>query len=246
MDRMLYVAMTGAKQVLQAQGVTAHNLANISTTGFRADMSSFNAVPIQGSGFPTRVNVVAQGTGFDLVQGQITDTGRPLDIALKGDGWIAVQAKDGTEAYTRAGDLHVNVDGLLETGAGHLVLGDGGPVSVVGASDINIAPDGTVSAVPQGLGPTAVTLAGRIKLVNPPAGQLVKGNDGLIRLRNGGNAPADATVQLQPGSLEGSNVNAAASLVDMIEYARQFEMASRLLRTAEQNAQASQQLLSPN
>lgn len=244
MDRMLYVAMAGAKQTLQAQGMAAHNLANVSTTGFRADLAAFNSLPVQGAGFPTRVNVVSRGEGFDLSTGPIADTGRDLDVAVKGQGWIAVQAADGGEAYTRAGDFHVNTDGLLETGAGHLVLGDGGPISVGGAVQVSVAPDGTVSMVPPGLPATALAVAGRVKLVNPAASLLQKGPDGLIRQRDGNPAPADASVHLQIGALEGSNVDAPTVLVQMIEYSRQFENATRLMRAAEENAQADQRLLS--
>lgn len=243
MDRMLYVAMAGAKQTLQAQGIAAHNLANVSTTGFRADLAAFNSQPLQGAGFATRVNVVSRGEGFDLSAGAVSDTGRDLDVAVKGQGWIAVQAADGGEAYTRAGDFHVNTDGLLETGAGHLVLGDGGPISVGGAVQVAVAPDGTVSMVPPGLPPTALAVAGRVKLVNPAPALLQKGPDGLVRQRDGNPATADAAVHLQVGALEGSNVDAPTVLVQMIEYSRQFENATRLMRAAEENAQADQRLL---
>ncbi len=243
MDRMLYVAMAGAKQTLQAQGIAAHNLANVSTTGFRADLAAFNSQPLQGAGFATRVNVVSRGEGFDLSAGAVSDTGRDLDVAVKGQGWIAVQAADGGEAYTRAGDFRVNTDGLLETGTGRLVLGDGGPISVGGAVQVSVAPDGTVSMVPPGLPPTALAVAGRVKLVNPAPSLLQKGPDGLVRQRDGNPAAADAGVQLQVGALEGSNVDAPTVLVQMIEYSRQFENATRLMRAAEENAQADQRLL---
>ncbi len=127
MDRLLYVAMTGAKQLMQAQSLVAHNLANISTTGFRADLARFEAAPVEGPGYPSRINTVAAGVGFDHSQGPLVQTGSPLDVAVEGPGWIAVQAKDGSEAYTRGASLNVNALGLLQTDRGELVLGDNGP-----------------------------------------------------------------------------------------------------------------------
>src|SRR5262245_28489530 len=153
MDKLLWTAMGGADQMMKAQAVASHNLANGSTTGYRADLHAFSSYLVQGSGFPTRVGVVNQSTGFDPRSGSYEQTDRPLDIAVQGDGWIAVQAADGTEGYTRAGALHVNPDGTLETGNGLAVLGDGGPISLPPATRIEIGSDGTISVVPEGLGP---------------------------------------------------------------------------------------------
>jgi flagellar basal-body rod protein FlgF len=243
MDRSLYVGMTGASQIMQAQAVLAQNLANVSTSGFRTDLHAFSAVPIDGAGFPTRVNAVANLAGFSTASGMITQTGAPLDVAVRGAGWLAVQATDGTEAYTRAGDLHLTQDGLLVTATGLPVLGDGGPISVPPSDHIAVGADGTITVVPQGVGAKGAGAVGRLKLVNPPEAQLVKGEDGLIRTRDGKPAPADALVQVESGALETSNVNAPRALVEMIELARLFDMQTRLMSTTDQNAATAQKLL---
>jgi flagellar basal-body rod protein FlgF len=236
MDRMLYVAMTGAKQLMQAQALVANNLANQSTTGFRADLARFDAEQVQGSGYPSRVNTVASGVGFDRTQGTIVQTGQVLDVAIDGPGWLAVQAKDGSQAYTRGGSLNVTALGQLVTERGDPVLGDNGPLSVPPYTQIALAPDGTISVVPQGQGPETLAQVGRLKLVNPPAKDLEKRTDGLVRVKGGAPAAADANVRVTSGAIETSNVNTAATLVDMIEYARQFDLAVRMMQTADQNA----------
>jgi flagellar basal-body rod protein FlgF len=243
MDKLLWTAMGGADQMLQAQAVASHNLANGSTTGYRADLHAFSSFLVQGPGFPTRIGVVNQSTGFDPRQGSFEQTGRPLDVAIQGEGWLAVQAPDGTEAYTRAGALHVSPEGTLETANGLAVLGDGGPISLPPATRIEIGSDGTISVVPEGLGPEAAAAVGRIKLVKPDAAQLSKGPDGLMRLPGGATAPADATVTVASGTLESSNVSIAESLVEMIQISREFELQVRLMRTAGDNDEAAQQLL---
>jgi flagellar basal-body rod protein FlgF len=246
MDRALYVGMTGASQIMQAQAVVAQNLANVSTNGFRADMYAFAPTPIAGPGYPTRVNAVAQSNGFSTSTGAISQTGATLDVAVMGDGWLAVQAKDGTEAYTRAGDLHMTPDGSLVTATGLPVLSDGGPISIPPADTVSIGRDGTVTVVPQGVGAKGAGPVGRLKLVNPPAAQLVKGADGMVRLKDGTTAPSDANVQVKSGSLETSNVNAPRAMVEMIELSRLFDMQTKLMSSTDQNAQASQKLLAPN
>ena len=242
MDRLIYVAMTGAKQLMQAQTLVANNLANASTPGFRADLASFRASPVAGSGYPSRVNTVADGAGFDHAPGTLVSTGAPLDIAIDGEGWIAVQARDGSEAYTRAGSLRLNPLGLLETQRGELVLGDNGPVSIPPNVQLSIGRDGAISVVPQGQGPETLAQVGRIKLVNPPREALEKRPDGLVRLAEGEVAEADAGVQLISGYIESSNVNAAGSLVSMIELARQFELGVRMMRVADENAERAGEL----
>ena len=244
MDRLLYVAMTGAKQLMQAQSLVAHNLANISTTGFRADLARFEAAPVEGPGYPSRVNTVASGVGFDNSQGSLIKTGSPLDVAVEGTGWIAVQAKDGAEAYTRSASLNVNSLGLLQTDRGELVLGDNGPVAVPPNTSVSIAKDGTISIVPEGQGPETLAQVGRIKLVNPDPGTLEKRTDGLVRSTTGKPAEADANVQLASGAIENSNVSAAGMMTDMIEYARQFEIAVRMMRVADDNASRAANLAS--
>ena len=167
MDRLLYVAMTGAKQLMQAQALVSHNLANVSTTGFRADLARFEARPIEGPGYPSRVNTVATGLGFDRSQGALVQTGEVLDVAIDGDGWLAVQARDGSEAYSRGGSLKVNSLGLLETERGELVLGDNGPLAVPPYTQIAMAADGTISIVPQGQGPETLAQVGRLQAREP-------------------------------------------------------------------------------
>ncbi len=246
MDRSLYVGMTGASQILQAQAVQAQNLANVSTMGFRADLYSFEATPVVGPGFATRVNAVAQNSGFSAATGMLSQTGAPLDVAIRGEGWLAVQAKDGSEAYTRAGDMHMTPDGLLVTATGLPVLGDGGPISIPPSDNVVVGTDGTITVIPQGVGPKGAGPVGRLKLVNPPVAQLLKGADGLMRQKNGLPAAADATVQVESGTLESSNVNAPRALVEMIELSRLFDMQTRLMNSTDQNEQAAQKLLAPN
>jgi flagellar basal-body rod protein FlgF len=243
MDRFLYVAMTGAKETLRAQTANNHNLANASTTGFRADLSAFQSRAVQGAGYASRVYATNATTGWDQTQGALVSTGRDLDVGVQGAGWIAVQAADGREGYTRAGDLRVDPSGLLMTGAGHAVLGEGGPISVPPNSSVMIGADGTVSIVPIGQGPETSAQVGRIKLVNPPAESLMRGEDGLFRTRDGADAPAEASVRLVSGVLESSNVNVADAMVTMIELSRHFDLQVKAMRTAEENAAASAQLL---
>ena len=244
MDRFLYISMSGAKETLRAQTVNNHNLANASTTGFRADLSAFQSRAVAGSGFASRAYATNATTGWDPTQGALVSTGRDLDVAIQGPGWIAVQGPDGREAYTRAGDLRVDPSGLLMTGTGHTVLGDGGPLSVPPSSSVMVAADGTVSIVPLGQGPETTALVGRIKLVNPPAQSLVRGEDGLFRDAQGAEAPADAGVRLASGVLESSNVNTADAMVNMIELARHFDLQVKAMRTAEENAASAAKLLS--
>jgi flagellar basal-body rod protein FlgF len=237
MDRLLYVAMTGAKQLMQAQTLVSHNLANVATNGFRADLARFTARPIEGPGYPSRVNTVASGLGFDHSSGTLLPTGGALDVAVDGRGFVAVQTADGDEAYTRGGTLNVGPLGLLETQRGELVLGDNGPVAIPPHVQIMVGADGTISIVPQGQGPETLAQVGRIKLVKPDPELLEKRPDGLVRMADGSIAEADANVKLVSGFIESSNVNMASSLVDMIEIAREFEVAVRMMRTADENAE---------
>ena len=239
MDEMIYLAMTGARQTEYAQTINSNNLANVSTAGFRADLHSFTSVPIDGPGVDARINAVVESYGTDLTQGPINNTGRPLDIAIRGDGFLAVQAPDGSEAYTRAGDLRVEAGGLLMTGAGHLVVGDGGPVAIPPNSSLLIGGDGTISIQPLGQGPETLAIVDRIKLVRPDIGSLEKGEDGLLHMKDGSEADADASVSLLSGSLEQCNVNVAKTLVNMIELARQYEMQINVIKASEENADAA-------
>ena len=246
MDRLIYTAMTGAKHAFMQQAGTANNLANASTIGFKAQEHRFRAVPILGEGMPTRAFVVDASVSDVLDEGPLMFTGRNLDVAVNGRGWIAVQLPDGSEAYTRAGSLDVDVTGLLQTKSGYTVQGDGGPINIPPDNTIEIAPDGTVSVVPTFGSRNNTNAIGRIKLVNPPEADLVRGADGLFRLRNGEAAPADERVTLAPAALEGSNVNVTDSMINLISLSRQFEMQVKMLQTADTNAQRADQLLSLN
>jgi len=239
MDRMIYLSMSGAKATMQRQETLANNLANVSTVGFRAELAAFRAVPVQGSGASTRVYALESTPGFDASPGQVTATGRNLDVAMKGSAWLAVQALDGTEAYTRAGSLDVSADGTLMTTNGLTVLGDGGPIQVPQNTALGIASDGTVSAT--AANGTSQSI-GRLKLVTPEA-PLARGTDGLFRADEG-DLSADAAARVQDGALEGSNVSAVETMVAMISAARQFEAQMKMLSTAEANEKAAAQLLS--
>ena len=244
MDRLIYTAMTGAKHALEQQATTSNNLANATTTGFRAQIDQFRAVPVQGAILPTRAFVVDSTTGSDFRGGAIQHTGRELDVAVQGDGWIAVQAADGTEAYTRNGSLKMDENGVLLTRDGLTVRGDGGPLSIPPGRNIAVARDGTISLVPDGSAATGLTSVGRLKLVNPAEAGLARGDDGLFRLKDGNAADADPTVTLISGALESSNVNVVDEMVNMISLARQFDMQMKLLQHAENNDGKAAQLLS--
>lgn len=243
MDRFLYISMSGAKETLRAQTVNNNNLANASTTGFRADLSAFQSRAVEGAGYASRAYATNSTTGWDSTHGTLTTTGRDLDIGIQGPGWIAVQGADGREAYTRAGDLRIDPSGMLTNSAGHQVLGEGGALSVPPHSSMMIGADGTISIVPLGQGPETTALVGRIKLVNPPAESLVRGEDGLFRTADGTDAAPDASVRVSSGVLEASNVNIADAMVNMIELARHFDLQVKAMRTAEENAAVAAQLL---
>lgn len=243
MDRALYIAMTGATQTMKAQALNSHNLANASTVGFKAELAAQQPVAVDGPMMPTRVNTQLRAQGFDSSLGSIMQTGNALDLALAPDRWLAVQAPDGAEAYTRAGNLQVGADGLLRNGAGHLVLGDGGPLSAPPNSQIGIGGDGTITVVPLGQGPEAPATIGRLKVVKADALQIERGSDGLMRAKPDVDLEPASGPVLASGALEGSNVNLAAAMVNMIELARNFELQVKLMRTAEQNAQASASLM---
>jgi flagellar basal-body rod protein FlgF len=239
MDRMIYIGMTGAKMDMQRQDVLAHNLANVSTTGFRAELQAVRAVPVRGDGASTRVYALDTTVGYDDATGPITNTGRPLDVAMQGKSWLAVQGLDGTEAYTRFGALAVDSEGTLKTQNGFTVLGDGGPISLPPNTEASIGADGTVSTR-QANG--TITPMGKLKLVTPE-NRLERGEDGLFR-SNDGELTADATARVQDGALEGSNVNPIETMISMIAAARQFEAQMKLMQTAEKDEQQAAQLLS--
>lgn len=244
MDRLIYTAMTGAKHIMERQANVSHNLANAATSGFRAQLDSFRAVPVVSDGLPTRAFVVDSTVGTDFTPGTLQQTGRALDVAIQGKGWIAVQLPDGSEAYTRHGNLQLSENGILQTQSGLAVLGDGGTISIPPDLNIAIASDGTISGTDSVTVPAAVNVIGRIKLVNPPEEMLVRGDDGLFRTRDGVPADADANVSVAGGSLEASNVSVVDAMVTMITLSRQFEMQMNLLKNAETNDTRATQLLS--
>ena len=243
MDKLLYVAMSGAKETLRAQAANNHNLANVSTTGFKADLSAFQSRAVSGPGYASRVYAQDNVVGWDSSVGSQQETGNALDVSVNGTGYLAVQDATGNEAYTRAGDLHVDPSGQLLTATGHPVLGDNGPISVPPYSSITVAKDGSISIVP--LGSTAQTnaIVARLKLVNPPANTLQRGADALFHSTSTDPVEADAATTVTPGTLESSNVNIASAMVNMIELARQFDMQVKALHSADENAQSATKLL---
>jgi len=240
MDRLIYTSMTGAKHLLYRQETLANNLANASTTGFRAETVALRAVPARGAEAGTRVFTVETTIGSDFSPGPMQTTGRDLDVAVQGSGWLTVQGIAGGEAYTRAGNLQVSPEGELQLPNGLAVLGDGGPITVPVNAQITIGNDGTISA--KVAGQAATNQVGRLKLVNPPAETLTKGADGLFRTSDG-DAEADENVRVVSGQLEGSNVNVVDAMIGMIAASRQFELQMKLLDNAQQNEQKANTLI---
>ncbi|MFC7409772.1 flagellar basal-body rod protein FlgF [Hydrogenophaga atypica] len=245
MDRMIYTAMTGATALVNRQQAIANNLANVSTNGFRAELSTYRSVPLQGAGASTRVMALEATAGHLETPGSMNSTGRNLDVAAVGNAYFAVQGLDGLEAYTRGGNLQVAVDGTLTSATGLPMLDEGGaPIAIPENSRVAIASDGSVSAQ---VGNEPSQLLGRMKLVTPTDDVRIKrGNDGLYRAADGAPLPSDPEARLKDGMLEGSNVNAIEAMVGMIAVARQFEQQMRLLQTAEKNDQTAAQLLGLN
>lgn len=245
MDRMIYVGMSGAKQAMEQQASVANNMANVSTPGFRAQINNFRAVPVVGPESATRTMVVASTPGADMRSGPMTQTGRGLDVAVRGDGWLTVKLPDGSEAYTRVGNLQVNAEGQLTTMDARPISGDSGLLVVPPGAELTITADGMVSALSSGGLATGATEVGRLKLVNPPSGDMVRGDDGLFRMLPGvAPAAVDPAVRLLTGTLEGSNVNPVGVIVDMIANARRFDMQMKTLQTAETIDQQANKLLS--
>jgi len=243
MDKVLYTAMSGAKQTVLAQTANSNNLANISTPGFRADYAQFRSMPVYGPGLPTRVFAMTERSGTDHSVGSVNATGNSTDVAINGDGWIAVQAADGSEAYTRAGNMRLTTEGLLVTGGGHPVMGEGGAITMPPVNRLEIGEDGTLSVKPLGEEANELNVVDRIKLVNPPKGQMFKGEDGLMHVKGGEEVEVDANVKIVSGMLESSNVNIASALINMIDLSRQFETQIKVMQEAEQNADAARELL---
>ncbi len=246
MDKYLYLAMNGASQAMLAQQTNANNLANASTIGFKATLDHFQAKPVYGPGNPDRVYSSDQSAGVNFQQGAIMTTGGELDIAINGEGWFAVQADDGTLAYSRRGDFRIDASGLLTNGSGQMVLGEGGPITLPQFESVVIGRDGTISLRAAGQGANSLVAIDRILLVNPSLDQLERGEDGLFRMRDGSEAPADASVSIISGALEASNVNTVDAMVQMMEYARHYETLVKLMNMASENDAASARLLRMN
>jgi flagellar basal-body rod protein FlgF len=243
MDRLIYTAASGAKHILEQQATTSNNLANVSTTGFRAQFDTFRAVPVQGEGLATRAFVVDNTAGADFSTGPLQVTGRDLDVAIKGKGWIAVQNADGSESYTRNGSLQISPNGILQTSSGQTIAGEGGPITIPPDVTVAVGSDGTISTLSTTTTPAAPTVLGRIKLVNPVESDLVRGDDGMFRLKDGGASQSDPAVTVAGGALEGSNVSSVDAMVNMISLARSFETQMSLLKNAENNAAKATQIL---
>jgi flagellar basal-body rod protein FlgF len=235
MDKLVYTAATGLKSHMAAQAAIANNMANASTTGFRADRVVFDRLSLKGGGaqFESRAPSSEAVQDFDRAPGALQTTGRPLDVAMiANDTWMAVQGKDGSEAYTRRGDLSVSPSGTLQTGDGYLVMGSGGPITLPPYDKLTIGADGTISIVPQGDKTGQMTVVDTIKMASDKGSQTVKGLDNLLHVKGGGVLPQDMNAKLQAGTLEGSNVNMTQALVDMIENQRSYEVQANLLKQA--------------
>ena len=252
MDKMLYLSMTGAKNVMLQQATTAHNMANVHTHGYKRDFPVFRALPVVGQGAPTRITVTDSTIGHDMRPGTLNYTGNPTDFAIATPGLVAVAADDGEEAYTRQGGLLPGADGILRNYEGRAYMGDGGgPIAVPPNARLYLQEDGRILASDPVVGgdgdPQEI---GQLRLINPPHRALYKGPDGLFRVSDA--TPAQEApeqlllnpVRVVAGYLENSNVNAADAMVQMINHARQFELNVRMMQTADQNARTATQLLS--
>lgn len=237
-DKLLYVAMTGASQNTFAQKAHANNLANISTSGFRADLEQARAMQVFGDGFPARVYAMSERPGTDFTPGALQETGREMDVAIEGDGWVAVQAPDGSEAYVRTASLSVDPLGMLRTGNGLPVLGNAGPIALPPEQKVEIGQDGTISVRALGEAPNVLAEVDRIKLVNPDTAQISKGTDGLIHARDGQPIEPDANVRLISGFLESSNVSAVGEMTAMLALSRQFELHIKMMNTAKEGSES--------
>ena len=244
MDNMIYISMTGAKNVMYAQSTNSNNLANVNTYGFKADLDFFQSQPVYGPGEPSRAYAEDARAGFNHQAGSLVSTGHNLDVGIIGEGWIGVQAPDGTEAYTHRGDFRIDPNGLLTNGEGLLVLGNGGPIAIPPNESLLIGRDGTITIRPIGAAPGQLANIDRLLLVNPDSKTMQKGPDGLFRLQSGELAEPDAFVQVTPGAIESSNVNAVEAMVNMIEYARSFEAQTKIFKVAEEVDASTTKLMS--
>ncbi len=243
MDKLLYVAMSGASENAIAQKAHANNLANVSTNGFQRDLQQARSMPVFGEVMPSRAYAMSERPGTDFSDGPMVDTGRDLDIAVKGGGWIAVQTPDGGEAYTRSASMNIDALGVLRTGNGLPVMGNGGPIAVPPQEQIEVGADGTISIRSMGEGPRVMAQIDRIKLVKPDMSNMEKGPDGLIHTKDGKPAGADADVQVESGFQQASNVNAVEEMTEVLALSRQFELHIKMMKTAEDDDAASARVL---
>ena len=245
MDKALYIAMTGARATLQAQGTVSHNLANADTAGFKAALANTEAFPVRGAGHASRTAAMHIDQGFNALAGAQQVTGNPLDVSLQADRWLAVQSPDGGEAYTRAGNLSLTPNGQLVTGGGHPLVDDqGNPVTLPPHQALEIGQDGTISIVPLGEGADTMAMVGRLRVVEATPDRLARGLDGLMRNTDPQRPLAQAAGPVMAtGALEQSNVDAAGALVQMIQLQRQFEIQVKVISRGDDNAQAANSLM---
>ncbi len=243
MDKMLYVAMTGASQNALAQKAHANNLANLTTSGFQRDLEQARSMPVFGDSFPSRAYALTEKPATDFSAGALMETGRDLDVAVDGDGWIAVQAPDGSEAYTRTSSMNVDALGVLRTGNGLPVMGNGGPIAVPPEQKIEVGMDGTISVRGMGQNPSALAQVDRIKLVKPDLSTMVKGTDGMIHTKSGQPAAVDGNVRMVSGFLEASNVNAVEEMTSVLALSKQFELHIKMMSTAKEDDEAMARVL---
>jgi len=243
MDNVLYLSMSAARELMQAQTVHSNNLANASTGGFKADFAQARAMQVYGEGYPGRVYAGTESPATDFSPGSLDQTGRNLDIAVDGNGWLAVMRADGTEAFTRYGSLQVDPGGVLRTAKGDVVMGDGGPIALPPFETVLIGGDGTVTVQPVGQEPNNLVQIDRLKLVAPERADLVKGGDGLFERKDGLPEPPAAEVRVVSGMVENSNVNVVNEMTEILAIARKFEIQLKMMQTAEQNDEAASELL---
>ncbi|MEG3177789.1 flagellar basal body rod protein FlgF [Sphingomonas sp. RB3P16] len=243
MDKLVYTAASGLKAHLASQAAIANNMANASTIGFRADRVVFDRLSLKGSDFDTRTPASAEVVDADRKAGTIQQTGRPLDVAVASDSWLTVQATDGTEAYTRRGDLEIAPSGVLQTGDGFPVIGSGGPITIPPAQSVSISQTGEVSIIPIGGDIKNPQVIDTLKIASAKGSDTVKGTDNLLYVRGGGVLPADVDAKIESGALEGSNVNMTQALVDMIENQRSYEVQANLMKSAKDMDESSASLM---
>lgn len=243
MDRLIYTAFSGLTSSMVRQRVIASNMANAQTVGYRADTVSFTPMTLKGDSLEVRAMTETEVDGASMTQGSLTQTGNPLDIAMSGDDLLTVQAPDGSEAYTRRGDLSVSTSGLLVNGDGAPVVGEGGPITIPPGNKVTIAPDGQVLLTDPASPNTPPTRLDRLKLASPAGTRIEKGLDGLFRVFGGGVLPNNEQAKVVPGSLEQSNVNPSDVLVQMVEAQRLFDIRTKLVSTAREVDESSASLM---